>query len=124
MRSIRLDASLRTRQRNRLKAHVVDRHRHEGARDALARRQQHVHLATIRHGRDLIGQLDQPIRRLAHRRNRAHHTLATLAHRNHASSDILDLLGVGHRRATELHHHRVEIVFWACSHRARMVTER
>ena len=48
------DARLRAGQRDRLVAHVVDRHRAERAGDPLAGREQHVHLAGDRALGDLV----------------------------------------------------------------------
>ena len=69
VRRVGEDAGLRAGQRDGLLAEVVDRHRDERAGDALARREQHVELAHVRRRRHLVGEVDQPVGRLAHRRD-------------------------------------------------------
>ena len=56
VRGVGDDAGLGAGQRDRLVPEVVDRHRRERARHALPGREQHVHLARVRPGRDLVGQ--------------------------------------------------------------------
>jgi hypothetical protein len=63
------DAELRAGHRNGFAPHLVERHRHERNRNLLAGRQQRVILAPVRRLRHLIGQLDQIVGRVAHRRN-------------------------------------------------------
>ena len=54
------------------RAQVVERHRAQRARDALAGREQHVHLARVRLGRDLVRHLDQLVGGGAARRQHGH----------------------------------------------------
>ncbi len=60
---VRDDAGLRAGQRDRGVPEVVDRHRGERARDPLADREQHVELARMRRGRDLVGNVDELVGR-------------------------------------------------------------
>ena len=103
------DPGLRPGQRERLLAEVVNRHRDEGTRDPLAGREQHVELACIRRRRDLVGEVDQPVGGLAHRRDRPDDAQPTLLRLDETSRDVLDLGRVGDRRAAELHHDGVEV---------------
>ena len=103
------DPGLRAGQRDRLLPEVVDRHRDERARDPLAGREQHVELPHVRRGRDLVGEVDQPVGRLAHRRDGADDAQATLLRLDEAARDVLDLVWIGDRRAAELHHDGVEV---------------
>ena len=105
---VRDDPGLRPGQRDRLVAEVVDRHRRERAGDPLADRDQHVELARMRGGGDLAGKRDQLVCGLSHGGEDAHDAVPGLARGDHAPGDFLDLLGVGDRRAAELHHDRAE----------------
>ena len=96
---------LRPGQRDRRVAHVVDRHRAERARDPLAGREQHVHLARQRALGDLVGGGDEVVGRLAARREHGDHLLAVLARGDDPRRGTLDVLGARHRGASELHHH-------------------
>ena len=51
---------------------------------------------------DLVGQLDELVGRLAHRRDDDHHVVALLLAGDDAPGDVLDLLGVRHRAAAVL----------------------
>ena len=97
------DACLRAGERDGLVAEVVHRHRDERARDALPGREQHVELARVRVGRRAARQLEQRVGRLAHRGDRSHDADAPLARLDEPPRDVPDLLGVGDRRAAELH---------------------
>ena len=70
------DPRLGAGQRDRAVAEVVDRHRAQRAGDALAGGEQHVHLARVGVGRDLLGHRDQLVGRLAARRQDGHDALA------------------------------------------------
>ena len=96
---------LRAGQRDRLVAEVVDHHRGERARDALAGREQHVHLARVRAVGDLVGHR-RPARRWSCRARRARRRRGcrSSAARTIRSRGALDALGVGDGRAAELHH--------------------
>ncbi len=101
------DPRLRAGERDRLVAEVGDRHRAERVRDPLADRDQHVVLARLRPGRDLVREPDQLVGRVAHRREDADDAVAALARLDEAPRDVLDLAGVGDRGAAELHHDEV-----------------
>ena len=83
VRGVGHDAGLRARQRDRLAAEVVERHRAQRARDPLAGREQHVHLARVRLGRDLLRHLDQLVGRRAARRQHRDDASALVARAHH-----------------------------------------
>ena len=58
---------------------VGDRHGQQGHRDALARGEQHVQLAAERQRADLLGQVDQLVGGVAHRRDGDHDVVTGLA---------------------------------------------
>ena len=60
-------------------------------------------------GRDLVGEVDQPVGRLAHRRDGADDAQAALLRLDEAARDVPDLVRIGDRRAAELHHDGVEV---------------
>ena len=95
---------LRARERDRLVAEIDDRHRGERARDALADGDQHVELARIRVLGDLARQVEQLVRRVAHRREDADDAVARLSRVDEPLRDALQALGARHRGAAELHH--------------------
>ena len=70
---------LRAGERDRLVAEIDDRHRRERARDPLADRDEHVELARVGRGRDLVGEREQVVGRLAHRREDGDDAIAGLA---------------------------------------------
>jgi hypothetical protein len=94
---IREDAGLRTGQAYSLDAAGVDRHRGQGHRDPLARREEHVHLASGRVGRDGLGELDQLVGGVAHGRNDHNHLITSLTRLDHSIRHGVDPLGVGDR---------------------------
>ena len=98
------DPGLGAGQRDRLVAHVVDRHRAERAGDPLAGGEQHVHLAGDRAVGDLQRLGDQLVGRLAPRREHRDDPVAGLAGGDDPPRGALDLLGAGDRGAAELHH--------------------
>ena len=79
VRGVGDDPRLRAGQRDRLVAHVVDRHRAERAGDPLADREQHVHLARLGAVGDLLRHRDQLVGRLAARREHGDDAAAALA---------------------------------------------
>jgi hypothetical protein len=105
---VRDDAGLRASQRDCLVAEVVDHHRGQGARDALAGRDEHVQLARVRPRRDLVGEVEELVRRPAHRRQHGDDSVTSLARGDEPPGDALQLLRVADGRAAELHHHRPE----------------
>ncbi len=67
VRGVGDDPGLRAGQRDRLVAEILDRHLGQGARDALADRDQHVHRPRLRPIRDPVRELDELVGRVAHR---------------------------------------------------------
>ena len=67
---------------------------------------QHVELARLRARRHLVGERDQVVGRVAHRREDGDDALALLARGDDPLGDGLEPLGVGDRRAAELHDER------------------
>ena len=97
------DAGLRAGERDGLVAEVVDRHRAERVRDPLAGRDEHVVLAWLRPRRHLVGQADQLVGRVTHRRQHRDDLRAGLARSCQPLRDALQLVGVADGRAAELH---------------------
>ena len=98
------DAGLRAGQADRPLAEVVDRHRAQGARDALAGREQHVHLARVGRGGHLLGHRDQLVGGLPARREHRDDAMPLFAGGHDPPRRALDPLGVGDGGASELHH--------------------
>ncbi len=97
------DPRLRARERHGLVPEVVHGHRNERAGDPLSGRQEHVELAGVRLRRDLVGELEQPVGRVAHRRDGRDDTNTARAGVHEPLRDVPDLVGVGDRRPAELH---------------------
>ena len=95
-------AGLRAGERLGLVAEGVDRHGEQRHRDALTGSEQHVELAPRRDGDDLLGEVDQLVGRVAHRRDDDDDVVAVAAGGDDAFGDPLDPLGVGDRRAAVL----------------------
>ena len=68
----------------------------------LAGGQQHVHLAFVGQGHDVLGQLDQVVGHPAHGGDDDHNPVAFGAVFGHAGRDILDTVGVADRSAAVL----------------------
>ena len=102
------DSRLRARERDRLVPEVLDRHLAERAGDALADRDQHVHGPRFRPPGDAVGQLDELVGRVAHRREDGDHATAFLLHRDDPAGDRLEPVRVADRGTAELHHHRAD----------------
>ena len=101
------DPGLRARQRDRLVAEILDRHLREGAGDALADGDEHVHRARLRALREtLCARCDELVGRVAHRREHADDAVALLARGDEPPDDAQQPLDVAHRRAAELHRRR------------------
>ena len=100
------DPGLGAGQRDRQVPEVVDRHRAQGAGDALARGQQHVHLAGVGRRGDLLGHRDQLVGGLAAGGEDRDDRVAAFARGHDPAGGALDPLGVRHRGAAELHHHQ------------------
>ncbi len=98
------DPGLRAGERDRLVAEVVDHHRRERARDPLADRDEHVELARVRRGGDLVGEVEQLVGRVPHRGQDADDAMALLARGDEPRSDALQLVRVTDGGAAELHH--------------------
>ena len=98
------DPRLRAGERDRLVAEILDRHRRERARDPLADRDEHVQLARLRRRRDLVGEVDQLVGRVAHRREHADDAVPLLARGDEPRGDALELLRIADRGAAELQH--------------------
>ena len=103
------DPRLRAGEGDRLVAEVVDHHRGERARDPLSDRDEHVELARVRRGRDLLGELEQLVGRVPHRGEDADDAMAFLARGDEPRGDPLQLHRVGDGGAAELHHHGAEL---------------
>ena len=102
------DPRLRAGQRDRLVAEVVDHHRGERAGDALAGREQHVHLARVGARGDLVRERHQLVGVAGRaRRGPPPRALPSSARRDDALGGALDPLRVGDRGAAELHDHGV-----------------
>ena len=82
----------------------LDGHRHQRVGDALAGGQQHVHLARRRRRAHLLGQVQQVVGGVAHRRDHDDDVVALLLGLDDALGDAADPVGVGHRRSAVLLH--------------------
>jgi len=98
------DAGLGAGERARLVAEVVDRHGQHRHRHPLTRGEQHVELTGRRQRRDLVGEVDQLVRRVPHRRDDDDDLVAGLLGVDDALRDALDAGGIGDRRAAVLLH--------------------
>ena len=121
---VRDDPGLRSRQRDRLVAEVVDGHRAECVRDPLADRDQHVELARVGPIRDPAREVEQLIRRVPHRGEHPDDAVPRLARRDQSSRHVLDHLGVGERRPAELHHDGAALRLSSEDGRDRFVLDR
>ncbi len=84
-------------------AEAFDRHRQQGHRDALASGQQHVHLALRRRsGADGLGQVQELIRGVAHRRDHHRDIVSRTLGVDHTLRDSGDGLDVADGGATVL----------------------
>ena len=102
------DARLRAGERDRLVPEVVDGHRRERARDALADGDEHVELSRLGVRRHLVRERDEVVGRVAHRREDGDDALALLAGGDDPLGDRLQPLGVGDGSPAELHDHGAE----------------
>ena len=98
------DAGLAAGEGAGLVAEVGDRHGQQRHRDPLAGGEQHVQLAAGGQRADLLGEVDQLVGGVAHRRHDHDDVVAGLAGVDDALGDPLDALGVGHGRAAVLLH--------------------
>jgi len=98
------DTCLRAGERAGLSAQRVDSHCHQCVGDALTGGQQHVQLASRRRRAHLLGQLQQAVGSVAHRRDHHDDVVALLFGLDDAFGDAADPFGVGHRRSAVLLH--------------------
>ena len=97
------DPRLRAGERHRLLPEVVYGHRDERARGPLSRREQHVELPRIGARGHAARELEQRVRRAAHRRDRPDDTQPALMGGDEPACDLAHPLRLAHRRAAELH---------------------
>jgi hypothetical protein len=96
------DPDLAPGEADRVDAAIVERHRHECRGDALTGGEQHVHLAAgLRRG-NRVGERDQVVGGLAHRRDDHHDVVAVASRDRHVLGTGADAIGVGHRGAAVL----------------------
>ncbi len=98
------DTGLRAGERAGLSAQRFDGHRHQRVGDPLTGGQQHVQLAGRRRRAHLLGQLQQTVGGVAHRRDHHDDIVALLFGLDDAFGDTADPFGVGHRRSAVLLH--------------------
>jgi len=96
------DAGLAAGEADRIAAQLSNRHRQQRHRDALAGGQQHVELAPIGIGRDLLRELEELVGRVAHRRNHHDDVVSGLARAHHAIGDEPDARDIGNARTSVL----------------------
>jgi hypothetical protein len=89
-------AGLGAGEADRLVAHGVQLHRHEGAGDDLACGQQDVHLAVVRVLVDLVREVDEVVGRIAHGRDHGDDVVALLLAAHDAFGDSVDAFGVSY----------------------------
>jgi hypothetical protein len=105
VRGIRDDPRLAAGERDRLVTEVVNRHRGQRARDSLADRDQHVELAGLGARRNLVGEADEVVGRVTHRREDGDDARSFLMRGHDSGRHVLEFLRVADRSAAELHHH-------------------
>ena len=103
------DPGLRAGERDRLVPEIVDHHRRERAGDPLPDRDEHVELARMRRAGDLVGEIEQLVGRVPHRREDADDAVPFVTGGDEPRGDALQLLGVADGGAAELHHDRAEV---------------
>ena len=101
---VRDDARLGSRERDCVDAEIDQGHRRQCARDALSDRDEHVELPFLGVLGHLARHREQPVGRVTHRGEHAHHTVTCLVCNGEPSRDGEDALRIGDRRAAELHH--------------------
>ena len=106
MSRVRDEAGLRTGVRASLRPQIMNGHGEHGHRDALAGGEQHVELAGRWQRRDLLGEIEEFIRGVAHGGDHDHHLVTGLLGIDDAPGHTLDALGVGHAGAAELLHNQ------------------
>ena len=113
------DAGLAAGERPRLDAEVVDRHRQQRHRDALAGGQEHVELAARRHRRHLLGEVDQLVGGVTHGRHDHADVVTGLAGFDDAGRDPLDAGGIRDAGTAVLLDDESHDTILSRSHRAR-----
>ena len=96
------DAGLAAGEAHRGLAEILDGHRQQRHRDALARGEQHVHLAAAGVAGDVVGEADEVVGGLAHGRDHGHDVVARPARPDEVIGDGPDAIRVGDRRPAEL----------------------
>ena len=96
------DPGLRSGERHRGHAEVLDRHAQQRHRDALARGEQHVELAAAGVLGDVVGEAHEIVGRLAHRRDHDHDVVAGAPRARDVIGDGPDAIRVGDRGPAEL----------------------
>ena len=102
VRSVGDDSALRPREADCLDAAGVQRHPEQRHRDALARGEQHVHLASAGVARDIVRQPHEIVGRLAHRRHHCNDVVARPARSDDVIRHCPDPIRVGDGRPAEL----------------------
>ena len=104
MHVVRLHARELARERDGRLAQRAKRHGEQGDGDLLARREQHIHLSRVlvRILRNALRELDEIIRRVAHRRDDDDDLVARLFLLQYTFGDVHDLFRGRHGAAAEL----------------------
>jgi hypothetical protein len=89
------DAGLAAGKADRVAAALANRHREERHGDAFASREQHVELAAIGIRGDFLGQRQQVVGGISHRRDDDHDVVAELARGHDSLGDSAQLVDVG-----------------------------
>ena len=103
---VRADPGLHAAEADRVAPQLVQRHREQRRGDRLAGGEEHVQLARARVARDLVRQRDQPVGRVAHRRDDGDHAVAACGAIGDAARDVRDALRVGDGAAAVLLDHQ------------------
>jgi hypothetical protein len=98
------DSHLAAREAHGVDADVGQRHAHERHRDALTGGEEHVHLAARMSGRHLVGEFDEVVGGLAHRRHDDHDIGSVPLGVGNVFGHGADALRIGYRGAAELLH--------------------
>ena len=96
------DAGLGSGEAHRGLAEVLDRHREQRHRDALARGEQHVHLPAAGLTGDVVSEADEVVGGLAHRGDDNDDIVAAAPRTHDVVGDGADAIGVGDRGPAEL----------------------
>ncbi|AKZ57048.1 putative Integrase [Streptomyces ambofaciens ATCC 23877] len=103
------DSGLAAGERLGLVTQVFDRHGQQRHGDTLPGGQQHVEFAPGRDRGYLLGEIDQLVRRVAHRGNDGDHLVAVLLRFHDPLGDALDALGIGYGGASVLLHDKAHV---------------